>query len=139
MASETLIGPYISVNGVDLSDHLEELIIKQPATLQKFVVSNVGGTKVYSQQLVGEISFSIDAKFTDDFVTGKVHRTLTAVFGTTFVVIAALHGATPSAGNEVWTATCTFANLDAGGAVATHLEKTVSFVLASGVPVGATS
>jgi len=139
MASETLIGPYILVNSVDLSDRIEELTIKRQGQLQTFVTSNVGGTVVYNQRLLGPVDFMIDVKFTEDFAAGKVHRTLTPLFGTTFTVVAALHGATPSAGNEVWTATCTFGNLDAGGAVGSHLEKTISFVLASGVPVGATS
>lgn len=135
MAEQILIGPHFKIGSTNLSAWVEELTIKRDGALEEFVTSNVGGTVVYKRRIVGPIDFSIDVKFSDDFATSAPHQTLAAVFGTTFVVEAALNGPTPAATNEVWTDTMTYGNLTAGGAVGSRLSKTISFVHASGVPV----
>jgi len=145
MAEQVLIGPYLkldnggTVSAVDLSDHIEEMTINEDGAMVEFVTSNVGGTVVYKRRLVGPIDFNVAVKFSDDFATGKVDPTLTKLFGTTFTVVAALAGATPSATNTVWTFTGVFDKLPRGGAVGAHLEKSMTFYLAAGVPVGAVS
>lgn len=135
MAEEVLIGPYLSVAGTDLSDHLTSLTINREGALEEWTPSNVGGTIVYKRRLLGTVDFNIVAEFADDYAASKVHQTLSTVFGTAFTVIAALHGATPASTNEVWTDTMTYANLAAGGAVGTLLKKSITFVHASGTPV----
>jgi hypothetical protein len=136
MAEEILIGPYISVNGVDLSAWLESLAINRQGALEEFTTSNVGGTLVYKRRIRGTVDFSVVAKFSDDFAASAPHRTLSTAYDLgTFTVIAALHGPTPAAGNEVWTDNMTFADLNAGGAVGARLSKDITFVHASGVPV----
>jgi hypothetical protein len=135
MAEEVLIGPYITVAGVDLSAYIQEMTINREGALEEFTTSNVGGTIVYKRRLVGVIDFNIAVTFSDDYASAKVHQTLSAQFGTTFVVVAALHGPTPAASNEVWTDTMTFGTLAGGGGVGSHLTKQITFVHASGVPV----
>lgn len=135
MAEEVLIGPYITVAGVDLSAYIQDMTINREGALEEFTTSNVGGTVVYKRRLVGVIDFNIVVTFSDDFAAAKVHATLSAAFGTTFAVVAALHGPTPAATNEVWTDTMTFGTLAGGGAVGSHLTKQITFVHASGTPV----
>lgn len=135
MAEEVLIGPYITVMGVDLSAYVQEMTINKEGALEEFTTSNVGGTVVYKRRLVGVIDFNIPVTFSEDFATSKVHQTLSAAHGTVFTVVAALHGPTPAATNEVWTDQMTFGTLPAGGAVGSHLVKQITFVHAAGVPV----
>ena len=139
MAEQVLFGPYLSVGGTDLSLYLEDLQINRNATLQPFVTGNPGATTGYERNLVGVQKVTVVAKFSDDLAVTKVHPVLRALFGTTFTVIAALNGSTPSTSNEVLTDTMTFADLSSGGAVGIHLEKDVTFVHASGTPVFATA
>lgn len=135
MAEQILVGPYLLVNAVNLSAWVEELSINREGTLEEFTTSNVGGTVVYKRRLVGVIDFNIAVKFSDDFASSAPHQTLSAVFGTTFTVVAAMNGSTPAATNEVWTDTMTFSTLNSGGPVGSRLSKSVTFVHASGVPV----
>lgn len=139
MAEQTLIQPYLLVNSVNLSDHVEEMQINNDQAMNEFVTGNPGGTVVYKRRLGGAVDFSIVVKFSDDFASGKVDPTLRAIFGTTFTVVAALFGSTPSASNPVTTATVVYDKLQAGGTVGAHLEKSMTFYLASGVPSVATS
>jgi hypothetical protein len=136
MAEEILIGPYLMVNTVDLSAYVEEMTINREGALEEFTTSNVGGTAVYKRRMRGPVDFNIVVKFSDDFAAAKVHITLSTAFDlANFVVVAALHGPTPAATNEVWTDTMTFGSLPAGGAVGARLNKSITFVHASGVPV----
>jgi hypothetical protein len=136
MAEEILIGPYLTVNGTDLSPWLEELTIKRTVKSEEFVTSNVGGTTVFTRRLIGAQDFQVAAKFSDDFAVNGPHRTLSSAFGTYPTIVAALHGPTPAAGNEVWTDTMMFTDLEAGGPVGSRLNKTITFMHASGTPVG---
>jgi hypothetical protein len=136
MPEGILIGPFLSVDGNDLSAFLEELTIKRTIKSEEFVTSNVGGTTVYQRRLIGTADFQVTAKFSDGYGSGEPHRVLSAAFATYPVIVAALHGATPSASNEVWTDTMMFPDLEAGGPVGTRLSKSITFMHASGVPVG---
>lgn len=139
MAEQVLFGPYLSVGGTDLSAYLEDLQINRNVNLNAFVTGTAGATTGYERNLAGVQKVSVVAKFSDDLAATKVHPTLRALFGTTFTVIAALNGSTPTTSNEVLTDTMTFADLNSGGTVGSHLEKDVTFVHASGTPVFATS
>jgi hypothetical protein len=137
MAESVLIQPYCLVNAVDLSAYVEDIQVNNDAALQQFVTGNPGGTVVYQRRLVGPVDFNIVVKFSDDFAAGKVDPTLRAAFGTSFVIVVGLFGSTPSATNPVTTATVVYDKLQAGGQVGNHLEKSMTFYLASGVPVTA--
>jgi hypothetical protein len=145
MAEQVLIQPYLkldnggTVSDVDLSDHIEELVINNDSAMNEFVTGNPGGTVVYKRRLPGAVDFNVAVKFSDDFASGSVDDTLTKLLGSSFTVVAAMAGSTPSATNTVWTFTGTFDKLPRGGAVGSHLEKQVTLYLASGVPVGANS
>jgi hypothetical protein len=134
MAETVLIQPYCLVNAVDLSAYVEDIQIHNDAAMQQFVTGNPGGTVVYQRRLVGAVDFSVVVKFSDDFAAGKVDPTLRAIFGASFVIVCAMFGSTPSTTNPVTTATVVYDKLQAGGAVGTHLEKNMTFYLASGVP-----
>lgn len=131
---QVLIGPYLLVNGVNLSAWVQSLSINREGDLEEFVTSNPGGTVVYKRRLVGAVDFSIEVTFSDDFAAGGPHPTLSAVFGTIFTVVAAMNGSTPAASNEVWTDSMTYGTLNSGGDVGSHLTKQITFVHASGVP-----
>jgi hypothetical protein len=135
MAEEVLIGPYILVNTVDLSAYVMSMKINRELAAEEYVTSNVGGTTVYKRRLHGTQDFSIEVEWSDDFASAKVHQTLSAGFGAAFTIVAALHGSTPAATNEVWTDTMFLGSLPAGGAVGSHLVKTSTFMHMSGTPV----
>lgn len=134
MAEEILIGPYITVNTVDLSAYVMSMKINRTAEEVSFVTSNVGGTTVYKRRLVGAQDFSIEVEWSDDFASAKVHATLSAGWGSAFTIVAALHGPTPAATNEVWTDTMHLFSLPAGGGVGEHMTKSSTFMHASGTP-----
>lgn len=134
MAEEILIGPYVTINTVDLSAYVQEMTINREIAMEEYVTSNVGGTTVYKRRLNGTQDFSITITWSDDFAAAKVHLTLSAGFGSPYTVVAALHGSTPAATNEVWTDTMVLGSLPAGGAVGSHLTKQSTFMHASGTP-----
>jgi len=135
MAEEILIGPYITVATVDLSAYVMSMKINREGAMEEFVTSNVGGTTVFKRRLFGTQDFSIEVEWSDDFAAAKVHATLSSNFGTPVVVVAALHGSTPAATNEVWTDTMLYGSLPAGGGVGSHMTKSTTFMHASGTPV----
>jgi hypothetical protein len=136
MAEGILIGPYLSVNGSDLSAFLEELTIKRTVKEEAFVTSNPGGTTTFQRRLLGTQDFTVTAKFSDGYGAGEPHRVLSSAFGSPCTIVAAFHGSTPAADNEVWTDIMTFPELTSGGAVGSRLEKSITFSHSSGTPVG---
>jgi hypothetical protein len=133
-------GYYLSVAGTNLSLWVEELTINRDRALEEFVTSNgVAGQPLYKRRIAGTVDLKVSVKFSDDFATDGPHQTLAALAGTSFEVIAAIDGPTPSDENEVLTDTMTFGGLSAGGAAGARLTKSIDFVHASGVPVFATS
>lgn len=125
---------YLVVNSVDLSAWLEDLQINRDINLESFVTSTATNPP-YERNMAGVAKLNVVAQFSDDFAASAPHQTLKALIGTSFTVVAALDGSTPSAANEVLTDTMTFGNLGSGGPVGQRLKKSVTFVHASGTPV----
>lgn len=125
---------YLVVNSVNLTAWVANLQINRTGSLEEFLHATASGP-IYTSRLQGKVDLSVVVEFNDDFATSGPHQTLSAIYGTTFTVVAAINGSTPSADNEVLTDTMTFADLQSGGAVASVLKKNVTFVHASGAPV----
>ena len=91
----------VTINGVDLSDHVKQVTLNYSAEMQDDTImgddtrSRLGGLK----------DWSIDVEFAQDHATSKVDVTLFAIVGTTFPIILVPTSATVSAVNPKYTGT----------------------------------
>ena len=91
----------LTVNGVDLSDHVQSVTLNYEAELQDDTVmgdttrSNIGGLK----------NWSMDVQFVQDFAASKVDATLFSIVGSAVTVILIPVNATVTATNPSYTGT----------------------------------
>ena len=95
-------GVVLTVNAVDLSDHVTEITINR--NFQELAVTAMGDSGVKAVKGLEESSITID--FLNDTASSEVLQTLQAVWGTSTTVTVKQTSAATSATNPLYTMTC---------------------------------
>jgi hypothetical protein len=95
-------GVVLTVNAVDLSDHVQSITINR--NFQELAVTAMGDSGVKAVKGLEESSITID--FLNDTATSKVLQTLQAVWGTSTTVTVKQTSAATSETNRLYTMTC---------------------------------
>lgn len=80
MAISTFTGGYVSVNGVDLTDHASKVTTDDKREQKDITTVNATTNNIYTKGL-GDASIAIE--FFQDFAAAKVHATLQPLLGST--------------------------------------------------------
>ena len=117
-------GVVLTVNAVDLSDHVTAVTINR--AFQELAVTAMGDSGVKAVKGLEESSITID--FLNDTATSEVLQTLQAVWGTSTTVTVKQTSAATSATNPLYTMTCLINNTtDINGSVADLSTQSVTF------------
>jgi len=95
-------GVVLTVNSVDLSDHVTAITINR--NFQELAVTAMGDSGVKAVKGLEESSITID--FLNDTASSEVLQTLQAVWGTSTTVTVKQTSAATSATNPLYTMTC---------------------------------
>lgn len=95
-------GVVLTVNAVDLSDHVTAVTINR--NFQELAVTAMGDSGVKAVKGLEESSITID--FLNDTVSSETLQTLQAVWGTSTTVTVKQTSAVTSAANPLYTMTC---------------------------------
>ena len=95
-------GVKLTVNAVDLSDHVQSITINR--NFQELPVTAMGDSGVKAVKGLEESSITID--FLNDTASSNVLQTLQAVWGTSTTVTVKQTSAATSATNPLYTMTC---------------------------------
>jgi len=95
-------GVKLTVNAVDLSDHVQAITINR--NFQELAVTAMGDSGVKAVKGLEESSITID--FLNDTASANVLATLQAVWGTSTTVTVKQTSAATSATNPLYTMTC---------------------------------
>jgi hypothetical protein len=95
-------GVVLTVNAVDLSDHVTSITINR--NFQELAVTAMGDSGVKAVKGLEESSITID--FLNDTASAEVLQTLQAVWGTSTTVTVKQTSAATSATNPLYTMTC---------------------------------
>jgi len=95
-------GVVLTVNAVDLSDHVTAITINR--NFQELAVTAMGDNGVKAVKGLEESSITID--FLNDTASSEVLQTLQAVWGTSTTVTVKQTSAATSATNPLYTMTC---------------------------------
>ena len=102
MAVFTLTNAYLSVNSVDLSDHVTSVTIDTGAEEIDTTAMSSGGWK---SNTGGLKNWSIQVNFQQDFASSKVDATIWPLLGSTTTVVVKPVNTTVSATNPSYTGT----------------------------------
>jgi hypothetical protein len=125
-------GVVLTVNSVDLSDHVTAVSISR--TFDELEVTAMGDSGHKFVKGLEAASITID--FLNDTATGEVLQTLQAAYGTNVTVTAKQTNAVVSATNPLYTMTCLVNNLtDINGAVGDLGTQSVTWNVSGTVAV----
>lgn len=77
MAVTVFKNPYVSINAVDLSDHVRSATLSYSAELQDKTASGDGTRSM----IAGILDWTIEVEFNQDYASGKVDATLFSLVG----------------------------------------------------------
>jgi hypothetical protein len=125
-------GVVLTVNAVDLSDHVTAISIQR--TFEELTVTAMGDSGQRRVKGLEDSSVTID--FLNDTAAGEVLATLQAAYGTNVTVTAKQTDAAVSATNPLYTMTCLVNNLtDINGAVGDIGTQSVTWSVSGTVAV----
>jgi Flp pilus assembly protein TadG len=125
-------GVVLTVNSVDLSDHVTSITINR--TFDELEVTAMGDTG--HKFVKGLEASSVTIDFLNDTAAGEVLATLQAAYGTSVTVTAKQTSAAVSATNPLYTMTCLVNNLtDINGAVGDLGTQSVTWTVNGTVAV----
>jgi hypothetical protein len=125
-------GVVLTVNSVDLSDHVTAVTINR--TFDELEVTAMGDSG--HKYIKGLEASSITIDFLNDTASGEVLATLQAAWGTNVTVTAKQTNATVSATNPLYTMTCLVNNTtDINGAVADLSTQSVTWNVSGTIAV----
>lgn len=125
-------GVVLTVNSVDLSDHVTAITINR--TFTELDVTAMGDSGVKRVKGLEDSSVTID--FLNDTAAGEVLATLQAAYGTNVTVTAKQTSSAVSATNPLYTMTCLVNNLtDINGAVGDIGTQSVTWTVSGTVAV----
>ena len=117
-------GVVLTVNSVDLSDHVTAVTINRSFDELEVTAMGDSGHKFVK----GLEASSITIDFLNDTATGEVLQTLQAAWGTTVTVTAKQSSAAVSATNPLYTMSCLINNTtDINGSVADLSTQSLTF------------
>lgn len=125
-------GVVLTVNAVDLSDHVTAVTINRNFDELEVTAMGDGGHKF----IKGLEASSITIDFLNDTATGEVLPTLQAAWGTNVTVTVKQTSAATSATNPLYTMTCLINNTtDINGAVADLSTQSLTFNVSGTIAV----
>jgi hypothetical protein len=117
-------GVVLTVNAVDLSDHVTQVTINR--SFDELEVTSMGSAG--HEYVKGLESSSITIDFLNDTATGEVLQTLQAAWGTSVTVTAKQTSEAVSAANPLYTMSCLINNTtDINGSVADISMQSLTF------------
>jgi len=125
-------GVSVTVNSVDLSDHVTAVTINR--TFDELEVTAMGDTG--HKFVKGLEASSVTIDFLNDTATGKVLQTLQAAWGTSVTVVLKQTSAAVSATNPSYTMSCLINNTtDINGSVADIGTQSVTWTVNGAIAV----
>ncbi len=125
-------GVVLTVNSVDLSDHVTAVTINRSFDELNVTAMGDGGNRY----IKGLESSSITIDFLNDTATGEVLQTLQAAWGTNVTVTVKQTSAATSATNPLYTMTCLVNNTtDINGGVADLSTQSVTWNVSGTIAV----
>jgi hypothetical protein len=125
-------GVVLTINSVDLSDHVTAVTINRSFDELEVTAMGDGGHKFVK----GLEASSITIDLLNDTATGEVLQTLQAAWGTNVTVTAKQTNATVSATNPLYTMTCLINNTtDINGSVADIAMQSLTFNVSGTIAV----
>lgn len=134
MAVLALLNEFVSINGVDLSDHVRQGTLTMEATALNSEAMGDGWTEVTG----GLKSGTLALEFLDDFAASEVDATLWPIFGTVVSFIVRPDAGAVSATNPNYTGSVFIQQHTIGGSLNEMAMKSLSFPT-SGTVTRATS
>lgn len=102
MARIVLTNAYVTVNSVDVSDHVASVTLNSSIDV---VETTAFGTTGARSRIGGLADNSITLEFHQDYASGSIEATVYPLLGTTTTVVVKPNGSTTSATNPSYTAT----------------------------------
>lgn len=102
MARIVLTNAYVTVNSVDVSDHVASVTLNSSIDV---VETTAFGTTGARTRIGGLADNSITLEFHQDYASGSIEATVYPLLGTTTTVVVKPNGTTTSATNPSYTAT----------------------------------
>jgi hypothetical protein len=125
-------GVVLTINSVDLSDHVTAVTINRSFDELEVTAMGDGGHKFVK----GLEASSITIDLLNDTATGEVLQTLQAVWGTNTTVTVKQTSAVASAANPLYTMTCLINNTtDINGSVADIAMQSLTFNVSGTIAV----
>lgn len=125
-------GVVLTVNSVDLSDHVTSITINR--TFDELEVTAMGDTG--HKFVKGLEASSVTIDFLNDTATGEVLQTLAAAWGTSVTVTAKQSSGATAADNPLYTMTCLVNNLTPiNGSVADLSTQSVTWTVNGAIVV----
>ena len=125
-------GVVLTVNAVDLSDHVTAVTINRSFDELEVTAMGDGGHKFVK----GLEASSITIDFLNDTATGEVLQTLQTVWGTNTIITVKQTNAIVSATNPLYTMTCLINNTtDINGSVADIAMQSLTFNVSGTIAV----
>lgn len=136
MAQHTLTNEYITINGVDLSDHVISAVLNYNSDLVDSTAMGTSGTRA---RLGGLKDWSVSIEFQQDYAAGKVDATLFPLVGSTFTVAVKPVNAATSATNPQFSGTGILESYSPVGGGVGDLHRSPVTIQAAGTLSRATS
>jgi hypothetical protein len=102
MARIVLTNAYVTVNSVDVSDHVASVTLNSSIDV---VETTAFSTTAARTRIGGLADNSITLEFHQDYASGSIEATIYPLLGTTTSVVVKPNGSTTSASNPSYTAT----------------------------------
>ena len=115
----TYVNPKITINSVDLTDHVASVTINQKFDELDTTVFGSAG----KQRIAGLEDSSIAIEFLQDYASASVEATLYGLIGTSTTVIIQAKSGAVSATNPKWTGSCLVTELQPVAGAAGELAK----------------
>lgn len=123
MAVMALLNQFLSVNAVNLSDHMRQAALAVEATTLDASAMGDGWVK----NIYGLKSGSIAVEWNDDFVAGSVDATLWPLLGTNVAFELRPDGGVVSVSNPKYTGLVGIAQHNVGGSINEVARKSLTF------------
>lgn len=115
----TYTNPKITINSIDLTDHIASVTINQKYDELDTTVFGSAG----KQRIAGLEDSSLQIEFLQDYASSSVEATLNSLLGTTTTVVVQAKTGAVSATNPKWTMTCLVTELQPVAGSAGEIAK----------------
>lgn len=99
MAEQILSNAFVSINGVNLSDHVRSVRLGPVADLQEITAMS----DTFKARLAGLKDWVLELEFNQDYAVGSVDATLWAAWGVSVAIEVRADAGVASATNPKWT------------------------------------